>query len=266
MTLNAGRRSVLQSLKLGLAAVTFGLVSTGSRAAQTAATPDLATPGSGELTALIDRLARVPRRRDFTSVPMILTSPDQWDHEALNELLTYHGKMTVAWDNTDMAGPWLNLMRNTLNTQIWAYRNPNFLCVSATHGSAHLALYDQATWDKYQLSGFTGDKFKSNTLIEQPTVAVTDPADFENTGGVYSSADNAIPTLMRRGVVFLACHNAIAELADKLIKKGINPDKLTYEALVADLTNHLIHNVVLTPGVVGTLPLLADAGYRLVRS
>ena len=32
---------------------------------------------------------------------------------------------------------------------------------------------------------------------------------------------------MRRGVVFLACHNAVAELADKLIKKNVNPDKLS---------------------------------------
>ena len=137
--------------------------------------------------------------------------------------------------------------------------------MSGTHGSAHLALYDQAIWDKYQLAGMAGDKFKTNTLIEQPKPASEDAADFENPDGVFSSADNAIPTLMRRGVVFLACHNAIAELADRLMKKGVNPDKLSFESLTAELTNHLIPDTVLTPGVVATLPLLQEAGFHYAK-
>ncbi len=230
-----------------------------------AATPDLAPSGAGKLKALAERLSKAQRRRDFKSVPMILTSPDQWDHEALSEVLTYRGEPKQVWDNTDIAGPWLNLARNSLNAQIWSYKNPDFLCVSGTHGSAHLALYDQATWDKYQLASMTGDKFKSNTLIEQPKLGSADPAKFEDPEGVFSSADNAIPTLMRRGMVFLACHNAIAELADRLIKKGINPDKLSFEQLTAELTNHLIPEVVLTPGVVATLPLLQQAGFHYAK-
>jgi hypothetical protein len=54
-------------------------------------------------------------------------------------------------------------------------------------------------------------------------------------------------------------------LADRLIKKGVNPDKLAYEALVAELTNHLIPDVVLTPGVVATLPLLQEAGFHYAK-
>ena len=230
-----------------------------------ATSPDLAPSGAGKLKALAERLSKTQRRRDFKSVPMILTSPDQWDHEALSEVLTYRGEPKQVWDNTDISGPWLNLARNSLNAQIWSYKNPDFLCVSGTHGSAHLALYDQATWDKYQLASMTGDKFKSNTLIEQPKLSSADPAKFEDPEGVFSAADNAIPTLMRRGVVFLACHNAIAELADRLMKKGINPDKLSFEQLTAELTNHLIPEVVLTPGVVATLPLLQQAGFHYAR-
>ena len=47
-------------------------------------------------------------------------------------------------------------MRNALNAQIWSFKHPDFLAVSATHGSAHLALYDQAMWDKYQLTHLAG--------------------------------------------------------------------------------------------------------------
>ncbi len=248
-----------------VAAGALAVAASQSGTAEAAATPDLAPAGAGKLKALAERLGKAPHRRDFKSVPMILTSQDQWDHEALSQVIGYAAGPKQIWDHTDIAGPWLNLMRNSLNAQIWSYKNPDFLCVSGTHGSAHLALYDQATWDKYQLAGFTGDKFKANTLIEQPKLASADPANFENPEGVFSSADNAIPTLMRRGVVFLACHNAIAELADRLIKKSINPDKLSFEQLTAELTNHLIPEVVLTPGVVATLPLLQQAGFHYAK-
>ena len=245
----------------GAIAVAAGQVGT----AQATATMDLVPSGAGKLKALAESLSRAPRRRDFKSVPMILTSPDQWDHEALSEVIAYGGGPKQVWDHVDIAGPWLNLMRNSLNAQIWSYKNPDFLCVSATHGSAHLALYDQAMWDKYQLASLTGDKFKANSLIVQPTLASADPANFEDPEGVFSSADNAIPTLMRRGVVFLACHNAVAELADRLIKKNVNPDKLSFEPLTAELTNHLIPEVVLTPGVVATLPLMQQAGFHYAK-
>ena len=66
---------------------------------------------------------------------------------------------------------------------------------------------------------------------------------------------------MRRGVVFMSCHNAIWEQAAALIKADMNPDKLTQEALAAELTNHLIPGAVLTPGIGGTLPELEQAGF-----
>lgn len=248
-----------------VAAGALAVASTQSRTSEAALITDLAPAGAGTLKSLAESLRKTPRRRDFKSVPMILTNPDQWDHEALSHVLSYKAGPKQLWDHTDIAGPWLNLMRNALNAQIWSYKNPDFLCVSGTHGSAHLALYDQAMWDKYQLPGFAGDKFKANSLIEEPKLAVSDPANFEDPEGVYSSADNAIPTLMRRGVVFLACHNAIAELADRLIKKNINPDRLSFEQLTAELTNHLIPDVVLTPGVVATLPLMQQAGFYYAR-
>ena len=70
---------------------------------------------------------------------------------------------------------------------------------------------------------------------------------------------------MRRGVVFMSCHNAIWEQAATVLRNQVNPDKLSHEALAAELTNHLIAGVVLTPGAVGTLPELQQAGFQYAK-
>jgi hypothetical protein len=50
-----------------------------------------------------------------------------------------------------------------------------------------------------------------------------------------------------------------------VLKKGINPDKLSHPELAAEFTNHLIPGAVLTPGVVGTIPQLQLAGYHYAK-
>jgi hypothetical protein len=133
---------------------------------------------------------------------MILDTPDLWDAGALDAIIAYRGSRKQVWDNTEIGSPWLNLMRNSLNTQVFSFRHPDFLEVSATHGSAHLALYDQATWDKYQLATITGRDFKTNTLIDAKDVP-TDTAAHENPNSVFGAAGNTIPALQQRGVVFM---------------------------------------------------------------
>src|SRR5258708_38229668 len=44
-------------------------------------------------------------------------------------------------------------------------------------------------------------------------------AHFEDPACTFSPEDNSIPALMRRGVVFMSCHNAIWEQAAALIKR-----------------------------------------------
>jgi len=46
----------------------------------------------------------------------------------------------------------------------------------------------------------------------------------------------------------------------------MNPDELSHDALAAELTNHLIAGVVLTPGIVGTLPELQRRGFNYATS
>lgn len=252
------RRTLLKSLALGLSA--FGLA---SPAGAVATADPMLEPGSGALGLLVAKLGAVPRRRDFKSVPMILTSKDQFDAEAIALVLASKAEPRQVWNNFEIDGAWLTVMRNALNTQIWGWDHPDFLVVSATHGSAGFALYDEATWDKYGigklLSAKHGDKYKTNFMLAEPT---GDPKDYEKPDGLFGmGAGDTIPLLMNRGVVFMACHNAIWGHAQVLIKAGQNPDKLGPEALAAELTNHLIPGAILTPGAVGTLPELQKAGF-----
>lgn len=255
------RRDAIRTSLLGLSIAGLGMNQAHATSSNVEAASLLA-PGAKNLQALTQRLATLPRRRDFKTVPMILNSPDQWDSAALNEVLHYKSGPKQVWDNTDIASPWLNLMRNSLNAQIWSFKHPNFLPVSATHGSAHLALYDQTMWDKYNLAKLTKDKFKTNSFLTVPPEALTNPQDYENSKGVFSPSDNSITVLQKRGVVFLACHNAIWEGTKALHQSGVNPDHLSHEQMAAEFTNHLIPGVILTPGVVGTLVELQNAGYQ----
>ena len=145
MTIDNSRRSAL----LGFGALAVGAAAIAAGRSRAATTDMIIPPGARELAALTERLRRAPRRRDFKTVPMIL-DPRSWDAAALRDVITYGGGPKQAWDHTEH-GPWLNLMRNSLNTQIWAWKQADFLVVSATHGSAHLALLDEAMWQKYQL-------------------------------------------------------------------------------------------------------------------
>lgn len=255
---NPDRR--LAILRLGVAAGAAALASNSAEATKASAV--WIPQGATTLKALHQRLDSAPRRRDFKTVPMTLESEDYWDHEALGELLAYRGGPKQIWDMKDLAGPWLNLMRNNLNVQIYSFKRPDFLIISATHALAHLAMYDDLIWDKYRLTKLAGPGFTANTLIEEQQAASDDPKNYQDPEGAYSPRNNSIPALQRRGAVFLACHNSIWEQSEALIRMGSNPDKLSHESLAAELTRHLIPDVVLTPGAVATLLYFQEAGYQ----
>lgn len=209
MTVDHSRRTALFSLAAGASALAGGSVHA-----------DMATTvipaGAQEFSELMVRLGRAPRRRDFKAVPMILLHSDFWDNAAPQELLGYRGARKQVWDNTDIAGPWLNEMRNSINTQIFSFGHKDFLEVSATHGTAHLALFDEMMWEKYQLAAIAGAKFQSNSLIV-PKAAPAALSDKEDPDSLFGPLGDTVPALQERGVVFLACHNAIWDLAERLI-------------------------------------------------
>ncbi|SHL73888.1 hypothetical protein SAMN05444159_6693 [Bradyrhizobium lablabi] len=260
MSVDTGRRNAL----LGFSSVALGVAALAAGPAHAEAGNSVVPQGAHALPELMERLRKAPRRRDFQTVPMILDHPDLWDDTALKEVIAYRDTPKQVWDNTDIGSPWMNLMRNSLNAQVFSFGHRNFLTVSATHGSAHLALFDQDMWDKYRLAEMAGGDIKTNTLIVRKA-APSELSDFENPKSVFGPAGNTIPVLQSRGVVFMACHNAIWEVTGKLLAKGVNPDRLSHEAVAAELTNHLIDGVVLTPGIVATIPELQQAGFRYVK-
>ena len=54
-------------------------------------------------------------------------------------------------------------------------------------------------------------------------------------------------------------------MSSRLAASGANSDELSVEGICAELTNHLIPGVVMTPGAVGTLVELARAGFSYAR-
>jgi len=224
----------------GLSGLTAGI------AALAASPAAAAAGGAATLGELQGRLAKLPVRRDFKTVPLVLDSTDTWDDAAIREVAAYRGSPRQVWDNKDLASGWTGFMRNALNGQTLSYKNRDFLTVSMTRGDAQLALFDQSSWDKYGLAKLTGGKFAGNSLIM---------------AGAGDAQDPAIPVLMKRGVIFMACHNAIWAAAGRAIAAGA---KGPQEEVAADLTNHLLPGVILTPGALATLPLLQQAGFQYV--
>lgn len=212
------------------------------------------------LRTLYQQLAQMPRRRNFKTLPMILTQLGQWDSEALNAVLAFDGPRQM-FDATNLAGSWINSIRNTLNAQVFSLQRPNFLCAAVPHGGAALALFNQDMWNKYKLANQTKGAFKDNSFLTDPDFPQSAVNEPENMTGLYSDAGNFIPTLQRRGVVFLGCHNAIWELAAALIKGGANPDRLSNEELAAELTNNLIPGAISTPGNDAMIGKLQETGF-----
>src|SRR5260221_14199097 len=89
MTILIGRRNALQTFGLGVAAAAIGLVAAHPGTAHAASPAPLTPAGAGQLHALMERLHKAPRRRDFKTGPMILPKPQEWDHEELSEGLAY---------------------------------------------------------------------------------------------------------------------------------------------------------------------------------
>jgi intracellular sulfur oxidation DsrE/DsrF family protein len=241
-----------------------GAVRPAAAAAEAAQQPPASILTTGLLSELSTKLAGIPRRRGFLTVPFMLTSTDLWDHDAAGEVLAYAYRSRQMWEATDLSVAWLSLMREATNGQAFALGNPEFLPVAAVHGTAHLALFDQPTWDQYKLAGLTDGKLDANSfIVEKPGVSAGD--DLQDLEGFYGPANSNIVSLQRRGAVFLACHDSIHAIARKLHD---NPEFAATPAdtIAADLTNGLIPGTVLVPSMVAFLVELQRAGFTYAKA
>lgn len=220
-----------------------------------------ALPTGGHMLAeLARRLAVAPRRRGLARVPFMIDRLDLWDHEAAGLLLGYAGQPKQLWESSDLTAPWLNLMREAMNGQVFAHAHADFLAVSATHGTAHLALFDQQAWDKYDLPAVAGAKVVANSFILE-SLGVSPLDDRQAVNGFFGVGNNNIVTLQKRGAVMVACHDSIHAIARGLAsKQGGDPDQIA-----ADLTNHLIAGAILVPSVVAFIVELQAAGFTYAK-
>jgi hypothetical protein len=108
-------------------------------------------------------LGKGPRRRDFKAVPMITMT--QADGNGIrgrrsNAILAYQGGgPKQAFRVPEIDGPWLNLMRNSMNAQDVPRGSTGLLAACPGHpASPHLALYD-ATSGTYNSPKLTQGKF-----------------------------------------------------------------------------------------------------------
>jgi intracellular sulfur oxidation DsrE/DsrF family protein len=253
------RRGVIQALSQG----TLALSLAGALASKADADAAPGLPSQGALATLGRTLANLPRRRGFQTVPFILNDRRLWDHQAADALLSYSAPRQM-WEATDLAGPWLNLMREAVNGQVFALGHRDFLAVAAVHGNAHLALFNQAAWDKYKFGAKTDAKLASNTLIiEKPGVSPGD--DIQNLDGFYGPNNNNVITLQRRGMVFVACHDSIHAIARGLHATS-ESSGASADEIAADLTNSLLPGAVLVPSVVAFIAELQRAGYSYAKA
>ena len=142
---------------------------------------------------------------------------------------------------------------------------PLALGVLLALGGILVTMSYQKMWDKYELANFTDRKVSRNTFILSASAFSQDAPDLQSPEGAYLWKDISVAILQRRGVVFMACHNAIWELAERIVSTDQNPDHLAVDVIAAELTNHLIPDVILTPGIVATLVKLQLSGFAYAR-
>ncbi|GBQ84677.1 transcriptional initiation protein Tat [Asaia krungthepensis] len=230
-----------------------------------AAQPVLPTPAppapETHLPDLSRQLTALPRRREFATLPRLLDHPDLWDDVAFDALRAYRGAERMIGTGTALSGSWPVEAQNLLNSEIFAFGHPDALLVMALWGEAQLALYDEAAWSQFDLARLTSPGQSPLPLKQSATGS---SRHHQDELGAYGAAGRGIPALQARGVVFLACHNAVWAHAGRLLALGAVPGNPTQEQLAAQLTNHLDKRAIVTPSALGALAELQRAGFSRV--
>lgn len=76
------------------------------------------------------------------------------------------------------------------------------------------------------------------------------------------SAESSIDALLKRGVVFLLCNNAVQRWSGRLEKQGLG----TAVEIHADLTSHVVPGVVIVPNVLIAMTKAHERGFGYART
>lgn len=254
------RRKLLTALSAGMTVPALGALTGSAFAAPVSPVPEPPSPQES-LPALSRQLQMLPRRRQFTTLPRLLDHPDLWDDVAFEALRAYRSNERMIGTGTSLSGNWPVEAQNLLNSEIFSFGHPDALLVMALWGEAQLALYDATAWARFDLARLVTS---GQSVLPLKQSATGSSRHHQDEQGAYGAAGRGIPALEARGVVFLACHNAVWAHAGRLLALGAVPGNPTQEQLAAELTNRLDPRAIVTPSALGALAELQRVGFARI--
>ncbi|GAB6854872.1 transcriptional initiation protein Tat [Asaia astilbis] len=247
------RRLLVAAASLGAAAPFHAL-------ARSALLPPPPEP-QDNLPELSRQLAALPRRRQFATIPRVLDHPDLWDDAAFEALVGFRGRRKMLGAGADLSGHWPVEAQNLINSEVFSFGHPDALLVMALWGEAQLALYDAAAWTRFDLARLV-PAGETVSALQQPSTGSS--RHHQDEQGAYGIAGRGIPALQARGVVFLACHNAIWSHAGRILALGGGSVGGSQEQIAAELTNHINPRAIVTPSALGAMAELQGSGFSRI--
>lgn len=186
----------------------------------------------------------------------------QFDRAAFAKMVDAPGALArQLWDSGTYDPLVLGAIKNALNGWQFGFglAPEKIAMVACFHGAANAYLYNEYIWQRYHLGQALGFKDPSGTIVATnifyPARTTIDiMADPNDPQGMYQDA--TIQALQRRGVVFLACHTAAADLARELVAGSAAPHGMTAPTVLKDLVGNLVPRASVVPSQVATIGYL----------
>jgi len=153
------------------------------------------------------------------------------------------------------AGAALRYAGNSLNAFDIAFKQPGSLHVACVfYGSSIFYCANDALWGKYSL-------FDVLDAVADPLpLLVHTPANPFLHPRPGSERDFSVETLMKRGVTFFVCNNALHELSSQIARI----QKLAPDAVYEDFHRNLAPGSIVVPAGVAALVLAQEAGFTFL--
>jgi intracellular sulfur oxidation DsrE/DsrF family protein len=195
----------------------------------------------------------------------LVESSGEFDRAAFAKLVDRPADVRQVWDADGYHPLILGAIKNSLNGLQFGYgiAPGRILTAVCLHGDSNAYAYDDSMWQKYDLGASLGLKDPSGAVVRtnifaHPRSTFASMDDPNNPEGNYQDA--TLVALQRRGVMVFVCHNAAADQANALVQRGAAPG-MTPQAVLEDLTTHIIPGAAVVPSGVATVAIL-QSRYR----